>query len=291
MSAPRVGVVMWPTQSWPQAGEQWRRAEELGFDTAWVYDHTAWRGHTPWYDAYTTLAAAAATTSRIRLGTLVTSPNLRHPVLAAHAAKTIDHISGGRLTLGVGAGGANRTSDGDILGGPELTPRQRADRYAEWTTLLDRILRGPETSFEGEYYEVREAFTGPGCVQRPRVPIYVAGTGPRGVALAARVGDGWIIDSGAAVNKGGDLAAVVRDKVALLERSCEREDRDPRDVRRLLLTGFNDEPWLESPQTFADLAGRYGALGITDIAVHWPRPGTPWAADESVFEAIGPGLA
>ena len=60
MTAPKIGTVMWPMQSWPEAGELWRRAEDLGFRHAWVYDHLAWRGTTPWYDAYTTLAAAAA---------------------------------------------------------------------------------------------------------------------------------------------------------------------------------------------------------------------------------------
>src|SRR5690606_12272963 len=58
VTAPRLGAVMWPTRSWPEAGEPWRRAEELGFRHAWVYDHIAWRGSTPWYDAYTTLSAA-----------------------------------------------------------------------------------------------------------------------------------------------------------------------------------------------------------------------------------------
>ncbi len=113
----KISTLMWPMQGWPETVELWRRAEDLGFDAAYVYDHTAWRGITPWYDAYATLSAVAAVTSRIRLGTLVTSPNFRHPVPAAHLVKTIDHISGGRLTLGIGAGGPRRSSDGGILGG------------------------------------------------------------------------------------------------------------------------------------------------------------------------------
>ncbi len=79
-------------------------------------------GATPWYDAYTTLAAAAAVTSRVRIGTLVTSPNFRHPVPTAHAVKTIDHVSGGRLTLAIGAGGTHRTSDAGVLGGDSGRP-------------------------------------------------------------------------------------------------------------------------------------------------------------------------
>ncbi|WP_019633438.1 LLM class flavin-dependent oxidoreductase [Actinomadura atramentaria] len=286
MGTPRIGAIVWPTESWPAAGDTWRRAEALGFHTAWVYDHTAWRGSTPWYDAYATLAAAAAVTRTVRLGTLVTSPNFRHPVPTAHAVRTIDHVSGGRLDLGIGSGGRSRTSDGGILGGPEWSPRERADRFAEWTDLLDRLLRGPATTFEGEYYEARDVLTGPGCVQRPRVPFWIAARGPRGMRLAARRGAGWI------ANPGGPLDPVedTRVQTERLEEACDREGRDPADVRRLLLTGFTDEPWLASPRAFADLAGTYAALGITDIAVHWPRPGTRWAADESVFEAIPSAL-
>ncbi|GAA2402695.1 LLM class flavin-dependent oxidoreductase [Actinomadura vinacea] len=279
----KISTVMWPTESWPEAGELWRRAEDLGFHTAWVYDHMAWRGSTPWYDAYTTLAAAAAVTSRVRLGTLVTSPNFRHPVPTAHAVKTIDHVSGGRLTLGIGSGGANRTSDGGILGGEEWTPRGRADRFAEWVGLLDRLLTGPGTTAEGAYYSAREVVTEPGCVQRPRVPFVIAATGPKGLRLAARHGAGWVTNGR---RDGVDPERVVREQLDGLRAACEAEGRDFAGIRRLFLTGFTDEPWLASPEAFADLAGRYAELGFDEVALHWPRPGTDWAADMKVFEAI-----
>ncbi|MEW2354726.1 LLM class flavin-dependent oxidoreductase [Spirillospora sp. NPDC029432] len=279
----KISTVMWPTRSWPEAGDLWRRAEELGFDTAWVYDHVAWRGTTPWYDAYTTLAAAAAVTSRIRLGTLVTSPNFRHPVPTAHAAKTIDHISGGRLRLGMGAGGTARTSDAGLLGGPDWTARERADRFAEWVELLDRLLTGPETTYEGTYYSAQEVVTGPGCVQRPRVPFVIAATGPRGLRLAARLGAGWVTTGG---RDGTDPLEAVRAQLDGLRAACDAEGRDFAEIRPVFLTGFTGEPWLESAGAFEDLAGRYAELGFDEIAVHWPRPGTDWAADMKVFEAV-----
>ncbi|MDL4817121.1 LLM class flavin-dependent oxidoreductase [Actinomadura opuntiae] len=280
MTAPRISTVMWPMQSWPEAGGLWRRADELGFHHAWVYDHLAWRGTTPWYDAYTTMAAAAAVTSRVRLGTLVTSPNFRHPVPTAHAIKTIDHVSGGRLTIGIGSGGTNRTSDAGVLGG-DWTSGERADRFAEWVELLDKVLRGPETTSEGAFYTAREVVSEPGCVQRPRVPFVIAGNGPRGMRLAARYGAGWVTSGRA---EGRAPLDVVRERLEALGKACEAEGRELAD--RVLLTGFTDEPWLASPEAFADLAGRYAELGITEIALHWPRPGTPWAADMKVFEAI-----
>lgn len=274
---------MWPVQSWLEAGETWRLAEEFGVGTAWVYDHLAWRGTTPWYDAYTTLAAAAAVTSRVRLGTLVTSPNFRHPVPTAHAIKTIDHISGGRMEAGIGAGGTRRTSDSGVLGGEEWTPGERSARFAEWTELLDRLLRGPVTTYEGAYYSARDAVSEPGCVQRPRVPLVIAATGTRGLRLAARLGDGWVTTANV---PGRDPADVAREQLDALHKACDEEGRDPAELRRHLLTGFTGEPWLESPAAFDDLVGRYAELGFTDIVLHWPRPDTPWEADLNIFETI-----
>jgi alkanesulfonate monooxygenase SsuD/methylene tetrahydromethanopterin reductase-like flavin-dependent oxidoreductase (luciferase family) len=281
VTAPKIGTVMWPMQSWPEAGELWRRAEELGFRHAWVYDHIAWQGTTPWYDAYATLAAAAAVTSRIRVGTLVTSPNFRHPVPTAHAIKTIDHVSGGRVTIGIGSGGTHRSSDAGILGGPEWSPDERASRFAEWVGLLDRLLTAPETTFEGAHYTAREVVQEPGCVQRPRVPLVIAGNGPRGMRVAARHGDGWVTSGHA---EGREPQDVVRSRLGALRAAYEAEGREPGDL--ILMTGFSGEPWLESAGSFADLAGRYAELGVTEIALHWPRPGTRFDADMKVFEAV-----
>lgn len=285
---PRISTLLWAGEDWPAAADIWRRAEALGFDTAWVSDHVAWRGYTPWHDGFSLLASAAAVTARIGLGTLVTSPNFRHPVPVATAAKTIDAVSEGRLILGVGSGGTQRSTDAGILG-DDLGPRQRADRFAEWLDLLDRLLRGPETTFTGDYYTVRDVITDPGCVQQPRVPFAVAGTGRRAIAQAARHGTMWIT-TGSDAQRSDSLRdnpeQAVRDQIARLEDACAEVDRDPRSVRRLLLTGFTDEPWRTSVESFRDHAGRYAGLGITDVAIHWPRPGTEWDTDPAVFEAI-----
>src|SRR5687767_6871355 len=103
----RVGVVILPDQRWAETERRWRLAEQWGFDHAWTYDHLGWRdlADGPWFDAVPTLTAAAMVTSRIHLGTLVASPNFRHPVHFGREVTALDDISGGRLLLGVGAGG------------------------------------------------------------------------------------------------------------------------------------------------------------------------------------------
>lgn len=275
----QLHAVIWPIEDWPAMGSTWRRAEELGFAGAWVYDHLAWRGHTPWDDAYASLAAAATLTSRIRLGTLVTSPNFRTPVPTASAIRTIDRISGGRLTLGIGAGGANHTSDGDVLD-RDWTPRERADRFEEWVSQLDALLTQEDVTVEGRHWSTRGVTIAPGLVQR-RPPFWIAARGPRGMRLAARLGQGWVANP-----DGDDPFADTRDQVDRLAEVCAGTGRDPAELPKLLLTGFTDEPWLASPDAYDDLAGRYAELGITDVAVHWPRPGSEWDVDVEVFERV-----
>lgn len=285
MTTPRVGVAMWPIQSWRQSREMWLRAEELGFAHAWVYDHVAWRGHTPWYDGFATLAAAAAVTSRIGLGTLVTSPNFRHPVPAAHGVRALDDISDQRLRLGIGAGGTSITSDGGRLGGPEWSRRERADRFEEWVTLLDALLRGPETTYEGRFYSAREFAVEPAPAARPRPPFAIAANGPRGMRLAARFADTWVTTG---ERESATPIKALRARLDTFAEACAQEGRHTKEFDKLLLTGFTEEPWLESAAAFEDLAGQYAELGITDIVVHWPRPDTPWSADMTVFEQIAP---
>src|SRR5436190_390282 len=123
----RVGIVILPEQRWAEARARWTRAEQYGFAHAWTYDHLGWRdlADGPWFDAVATLTAAATATSSIRLGTLVASPNFRHPVQLAREVTALDDVSDGRLTLGLGAGAAAPSFDALVLGRPPLSPGQR----------------------------------------------------------------------------------------------------------------------------------------------------------------------
>lgn len=189
----RLSTVILPVRPWHAGGrDQWVRAERLGFHTAYTYDHLTWRSFRdlPWFGAIPTLTAAAAATEKLRLGTLVTSPNFRHPVTLAKELMSLDDISGGRFTLGIGAGGNG--FDATALGQDPWSPRERADRFAEFVPLLDRLLTEAAVSERGSFYSADEARNIPGCVQQPRLPFAVAANGPRGLKLAAAHGQAWV---------------------------------------------------------------------------------------------------
>ena len=118
----RVGVVILPQFSWPEARARWASLQERGFAHGWTYDHLSWRDlkDEPWFGTLPTLVAAATATSTLRLGTWVMSPNYRHPVTTAKDLMTLDDVSGGRLIAAVGAGGTGW--DATVLGQPPLNP-------------------------------------------------------------------------------------------------------------------------------------------------------------------------
>lgn len=274
----RFGIAILPEYRWPDAAPRWRRAEEYGFDHAWTYDHLTWSGlqDSPWYGTTPTLTAAATVTSTIRLGTFVTSPNFRHPLALTRDILAIDDVSGGRFVCGIGAGGS---LDATIQGGPELTGRQRQDRYQEFVTLLDTLLTTDGVDFKGDYYETRNARTLPGCVQQPRVPLILAGNGPRSLRFAAEHGDGWMTTGG----DRDDLDTWFRSVADLSHRLDDL--LDGRQLDRYL--SLDSAVYaLSSPALFEDVTGRAAALGFTDVIVHWPRAEGVYAGSEEVLEQI-----
>ena len=286
----RLGTLILPERRWPEARRQWQRAEALGFAHAWTYDHLAWGPlrDSPWFAAVPTLTAAALVTDHIRIGTLVASINFRHPVTFAKELMTLDEVSGGRLTLGIGAGSFGW--DATVLGEPVWSPSERADRFAEFVELLDRLLREPVTTFRGRFYSADGARMHPGCVQQPRLPFAVAATGPRGMRLAASLGDLWVT-TGARDHEGPPLdgeagAALVREQMDRLDDACIGAGRDPGTLSRLVLAGLRLDGGLQSVEAFRDTVGRYADVGATDFVVHWPRPDGPYAADLTTFERI-----
>jgi alkanesulfonate monooxygenase SsuD/methylene tetrahydromethanopterin reductase-like flavin-dependent oxidoreductase (luciferase family) len=286
----RLGVLILPEHRWAEAAPMWASAEAMGFDHAWTYDHIAWRTlrDSPWFAAVPTLTAAALATSTIRLGTLVASPNFRHPVPFARELITLDDVSGGRITAGLGAGGEGW--DATILGQAPWSPRERADHFAEFVSLLDLVLRGPTTTVAGEHYSADAAPNRPGCVQQPRVPFAIAATGDRGMRLAVEHADIWVTN-GPRSHTGAPLAApdgaaVVRSQMQRLDDHCAAAGRDPASLQRLAVTGARLDAGLGSVATWQATRAAYDEAGITDLVVHWPRPTEPYQGDPAILEHL-----
>jgi alkanesulfonate monooxygenase SsuD/methylene tetrahydromethanopterin reductase-like flavin-dependent oxidoreductase (luciferase family) len=282
----RVGIVILPEHRWAQAAPKWRAAESYGFDHVWTYDHLGWRTLVdgPWFDAFATLTAAAMVTERIRLGTFVASPNFRHPVSLVRQILAIDDVSGGRFVLGIGSG-ARRGYDNTVLGGQELPPRIRVDRFAEFIELTDSLLTGERTTFRGRYYTAVEARGAPGCVQRPRVPFVVAATGPRSMRLAARFGQGWVT-TGQPSDDLDDWWRVVAEHADRFDEALAAAGRQRAEVDRYVSLDAAPVYSLSSVEAFRDALGRAEELGFTDLVAHWPRPDGYYAGSESVLEAV-----
>jgi alkanesulfonate monooxygenase SsuD/methylene tetrahydromethanopterin reductase-like flavin-dependent oxidoreductase (luciferase family) len=283
----RVGIVILADSGWSVARKRWQAAEEYGFDHAWTYDHLGWRSLVdgPWFDAVPTLAAAALATSRIRLGTMVASPNFRHPVHFAREVTALDDLSGGRLVLGIGAGGTG--FDTAVLGGEPLTGAQRTRRFAEFLELLDLMLRSPgPVTWRGRHYAAVEARGLPGCVTKPRTPFVVAANGPRAAALAARYGQGWVTSGGPSDDM-DSWWRVVAEAQRHLDDALATAGREPSSVDRYVVLDSGTPIYtLSSLSVFTDVLGRASELGITDVITHWPRAEGWFAGDEAVVEAV-----
>ncbi|MBB2900357.1 alkanesulfonate monooxygenase SsuD/methylene tetrahydromethanopterin reductase-like flavin-dependent oxidoreductase (luciferase family) [Kineococcus radiotolerans] len=263
-----------------------REVEAAGLRTVFCYDHLSWRDFRdgPWFNAVPLLAAAAVATTRVRLGTLVASPNFRHPVTFAAEVMTLDQLSGGRVELGVGAG--TSAEDAAVLGLAPLTPGQRQDRFEEWTTLLTTLLTQRVTDAAGERYRAVDARNVPGPVAG-RVPLTVAAAGPRGLRFAARTGDTWVT-YGSGQPRPEDS---VEDAIARFLDPAARFDAvaGSAGVRRLALLGLDERgAFTDYPRFAAALAG----AGYDEVCVHWPRAdgrGAPAAVLGTVLAAHGLG--
>ncbi|MEU8639426.1 LLM class flavin-dependent oxidoreductase [Amycolatopsis sp. NPDC048633] len=250
-----VHALLIPNVGWPELLARARRLEELGVEGVWVDDHVLNPAHPeqPWLDAWSLLPALAASTSRVRLGPLVANGILRSPVVLARHALSVDHISGGRLELGLGAGYAAA----DRAAG-------HAARFADVVTTVDRALRGQP---------VLEGF--PPLAPARRIPLTIAAHGPRSLALAASYGDRWVSYGGFGLSAREHLS-VTKKRIGVLEESS-------RPMRRMLLSGspaVTAEPIWSSVGAVTDFVGRYRDIGIDDFVFYYP----PSTGSADVFE-------
>lgn len=297
-TALRFGVLVHQDAPFPTLVQRCRQVEALGFDQLFVADHAGdYRDLGGfWFDGWTVLAVAATQTRRIRIGTLVSNPILRPPALLAKEAVTVDHLSGGRLELGIGTGIA--PFDHAAVGSGPWAARERVARFAEYVEVVDGLLRGGGRpyQFEGRFLRVREAPTAPAPVQRPRPPVIVAGQSPTVLRVAAERGDAWNTHGpfGAADDA---ILDITRTQNARLDELCEAAGRNPAALRRSLLCFGPLDPWTfpVAPRagaargvagTFTELVERFVAAGVSEFVLCWPPPDRLEAFEHIALEVI-----
>jgi alkanesulfonate monooxygenase SsuD/methylene tetrahydromethanopterin reductase-like flavin-dependent oxidoreductase (luciferase family) len=281
--------VILPSDRWADARRQWEWADDVGFCCAWTYDHIRWGGMPdgPWHSALPVLAAAAVVTTRIRLGTLVATPNFRHPVTLARDALALDDLSDGRLDLGVGPG--SEGFDATALGQTAWAPAERLARFEEFLQVLTPIVEGraaTRTSLRTAHYVADEAPSTPGPLQQP-LPLTVAAGGAKGLRLAATYGRHWVTvgPTGRSPRTPELVLESARQQVAQLHAACREVGREPGDLGRILLW-TPPETDLSSLDQFEELVHPYELLGFDQFVLHHPSQTGPYGGDVRVFERI-----
>jgi F420-dependent oxidoreductase-like protein len=236
----------------------WRHAEDAGFDWISIWDHfyaADVSGSPECLEAVATHAALATATSRVRCGSLVYSVGYRHPAVLANAIATIDHLSGGRVTLGLGAGW--HQAEYDAYGIPFPPAPVRLAQLDEAIQCIRSLLTAEVTTFEGEYFQLHEARCEPKPAQT-RLPIWVGGGGERvTLRIVARHADGWNLPF-------HDPDAYAH-KVAVLEQHCADVGRDPAEITKSVNVGLARTPESLTRQ-FGDLASLIAPGALTGSA-------------------------
>ncbi|MEW6300197.1 MAG: LLM class flavin-dependent oxidoreductase [Thermodesulfobacteriota bacterium] len=213
------------------------RAEEYGYDSVWAGDHIIF--HIPRLEIFTTLAAVAARTRRVQLGPAVLLLCLRNPVHVAQSVATLDHLSGGRLILGVGVGGEHPKEF--LVSGVPVN--QRGPRTDEALEVLRRVWTEPAVTFSGKYYRFEEITLLPAPLQQPHPPVWVGGRSEAALRRTARVGQAW-----APAFVTPEKFQEGRERLAAL---CRESGRDPRTVQSTLyffanVSSSREQAWAEA---------------------------------------------
>lgn len=265
---------IWPTlqQPWSDVAAVAHHADLTGWHSCYLADHFMGDGAnfgepgTPTHEVTAAIAALAATTERIRLGTLVLGNTYRHPAVVANWAATVDHISGGRFTLGLGAGW--QVNEHEQYGIELPPPGVRVSRFDEACTAIRSLLNDPLTDLDGEHYRLTAALAEPPPVQSP-LPLLIGGKGNRMLGIVARLAGAWNMWS---------LPDTFAERAAVLDQRCDRIGRDSAEIVRSTQALFclTDDPvvaaaFLESASPRAAVAGT--ATQITDAVAGWETAG------------------
>lgn len=259
---------------WLEMIERWQRIESLGLDGVMLADHFVnfAQPKAPWFEAWTLLSALATQTKTIRIGLLSAIP-WRNPAFLARQAMTVDHISNGRLELGLGAGAPGVVDISYAMTGlRDWPPKERVDRFREAVEIVDQLLRNPETSYEGRYYQLNGTIMNPQPVQKPRPPLMIGANGPRMLKIAAKYADTWNTFGGVDIKSPAEMLTLTRERNVKMDGYCAEIGRDPMTLRRSILIYTEEEyrQMYSRPGGFEEVIKRYWEIGITEFMFFYP---------------------
>lgn len=271
----KFGILTLQHYNWTETIQIWQKIEELGFDSIWLADHfiNFMQPEGPWFDCWTLLPALASQTKTIRIGTLVSSLPLHHPGKLARQAMTVDHISNGRLELGIGAGASSKEGElvYDMLDIEEWEPKERVARFSEAIQIISSSLSQQKVSFEGEYYKIKNMNVVPQPIQQPRIPITIGAMGKKMLRIAAQYADRWN-SFGAEWGAPPEIVvANTKKRISIFKDYCIEFGRDYEAIdKSLLLYGSEAETVFLSEENFKEVVERYKAIGITELIFYYP---------------------
>lgn len=247
--------------TWASLAEIWRLADDIDvYQGGWLFDHfypLFTDNSLDCYEAWTLSAALASITNRLRIGHMVTSNTYRHPAVAANMVATLDHVSDGRFEFGFGAGWFEAEHEAYGIPLPPLT--ERFDRFDEALEVIDLLLTKPVADYDGEYYQLREAFCEPKPLQDPRPPFVIGGRGERRLLRStARWADHY--------NYPMDDVVDFRYRLEVLHDHCADIGRDPAEIETSLQIRVYDVP------EAAEQAAKAAQAGADQVIFLLPPP-------------------
>jgi alkanesulfonate monooxygenase SsuD/methylene tetrahydromethanopterin reductase-like flavin-dependent oxidoreductase (luciferase family) len=292
----RFQVAIMPSDDFDGVLRRFKHAEDLGFDMATTGDHFVdWSSpNRPWLEAWTTLAAVARETTRMRLGTYVTQMPFRNPALLARQALTLDHISNGRLDLGLGVG-LRIDPAYEMMGMDNWSDKERVARFPEYVEVVDRLLSNEISSYEGDYYQVKDAVMIPRPIQSPRPPIVIAALRPIMMRHAARLADNW--NSLSFAESFAEQLAETKERVARMDDNLAAIGRDQGELRRSYQM-FDPSSrksggavsYYESANLFVDMVESLIETGMTELGLYYPALEEQYPAFEAIAREVIPEI-
>jgi alkanesulfonate monooxygenase SsuD/methylene tetrahydromethanopterin reductase-like flavin-dependent oxidoreductase (luciferase family) len=244
-------------RSWSEMREQWQFAEEAGFDSAWAFDHFfSLRDDEmgPCLDGWTILGAMAEITERVQMGLLVTGMTHRNPAIMFKQAVTVDHVSNGRLILGLGASWHEREHEAYGIEFP--SPKVRVDRFGEAMEMFRQLETQERTTFNGEHYSLVNAPFEPKPVHG-HMPVLVGSRGKRMMGYIARYADQW---------DGNGTPEEYAQHSARLDEACRKAGRDPAEIRRVLTS----DSAFDNADAIRRHVAEYHAVGVRTFLFRIP---------------------